>query len=224
MANCSTLAPTLAHAYSSSAWRSRASTWVAGTAVRPRRSQTYCSTNGSTFEYVPTAPESLPTEITSRARRSRSTSRRTCSAQSASFTPNVVGSAWMPWVRPTIGVSRYSWACFVIAASSATAASIEQVGGAGQLQRERGVHDVARGEPVVDPGAFRLTDPVLDDVDERGDVVLGDQLARLDRGDVEAGALAHRDRSFLRDDPELGPRLGREDLDLEPRAEASPRR
>ena len=75
-------------------------------------SHTYCSTNGSTFEYVPTAPESLPTAITSRARRSRSTSRRTCSAQSASFTPNVVGSAWMPCVRPTIGVSRYSCACF----------------------------------------------------------------------------------------------------------------
>ena len=45
-------------------------------------------------------------------------SRRTCSAQSASLAPNVVGSAWMPWVRPTIGVSRYSWARAAIAASS----------------------------------------------------------------------------------------------------------
>ena len=40
--------------------------------------------------------------------RSRSRSRRTCIAQSASFTPKVVGSAWMPCVRPTIGVSRNS--------------------------------------------------------------------------------------------------------------------
>ena len=45
-----------------------------------------------------------------RARTRRSMSRRTCSAQSASLTPNVVGSAWMPCVRPTIGVSRNSCA------------------------------------------------------------------------------------------------------------------
>ena len=42
----------------------------------------------------------------------------------ASVTPNVVGSAWMPWVRPTIGVSRNSWARAVMARSSASAASI----------------------------------------------------------------------------------------------------
>ena len=58
-----------------------------------------------------------------RARASRSRSRRTCSAQSASLAPNVVGSAWMPCVRPTIGVSRNSWAWAAIAASSAAAAS-----------------------------------------------------------------------------------------------------
>ena len=189
-------------------------------AVRPSRSHTYCSTDGSTFEYVPTAPESLPTAITSRARRSRSMSRRTCSAQSASLTPNVVGSAWMPCVRPTIGVSRYSCACSVIAASSATAASMRRSRGPGQLQRQRGVDDVARREAVVDPGARGLADPLLDHVDERGDVVLGDELALLDRGDVEAGALAHRGRGVLRDDAELGPGLGGEDLDLEPGAEA----
>ena len=39
----------------------------------------------------------------SRARARRSRSRRTCSAHSASLAPKVVGSAWMPWVRPTIG-------------------------------------------------------------------------------------------------------------------------
>ena len=70
------------------------------------------------------------------------------------------------------------------------------------------------------PGALRLADALLHDVDERGDVVLGDQLALVDRGDVEAGALAHRDRGRLRDDAELGPRLDGEDLDLQPGAEA----
>ena len=47
-------------------------------AASPRCSHTYCSTHGSTFEYVPTAPDSLPTAIASRARSSRSRSRRTC--------------------------------------------------------------------------------------------------------------------------------------------------
>ena len=43
-------------------------------------------------------------------------------AQSASLAPNVVGSAWMPCVRPTIGVSRNSRARFAIAFSSSAAA------------------------------------------------------------------------------------------------------
>ena len=63
----------------------------------------------------------------------------------------------------------------------------EQVGGTRELQRERGVDDVARRQPVVHPGALGLADALLHHVDERGDVVLGDQLARLDRRDVEAG-------------------------------------
>ena len=42
-------------------------------------------------------------------------SRRTWSAHSASLAPNVVGSAWMPCVRPTIGVSRNSRARAAIA-------------------------------------------------------------------------------------------------------------
>ena len=48
-------------AYSSSAWRSRAMTWVAGTGRSPSRAPTYASTAGSTLEYVPTAPDSLHT-------------------------------------------------------------------------------------------------------------------------------------------------------------------
>ena len=74
------------------------------------------------------------------------------------------------------------------------------------------------------PRAGRQTDPFLHDVDERGDVVVGDLLALVDRGDVEAGALADRDRGVARHDAELGPRLAREDLDLEPRPRTWPRR
>ena len=66
------------------------------------------------------------------------------------------------------------------------------------LQRERGVDDVARREPVVHPRARRLPDALLHDVDERGDVVVGDLLALVHRGDVEAGPLAHRPRASAR--------------------------
>ena len=59
------------------------------------------------------------------------------------------------------------------------------------LQRERGVDHVARREPVVHPRARGLTDALLHDVDERGDVVVGDLLALVHRGDVDPGPLAH---------------------------------
>ena len=87
------------------------------------------------------------------------------------------------------------------------------------LQRERRVDDVRRGEAVVDPAALR---PELlgDGVDERGGVVvgrpldLGDALgvggdrAGADRGDVLGG-----------DRPDLGPAVERRELDLEPARE-----
>ena len=49
------------------------------------------------------------------------------------------------------------------------------------------------------PRARRLADALLHDVDERGDVVIGDLLALVDRGDVEAGALADRTRRRRRE-------------------------
>ena len=70
------------------------------------------------------------------------------------------------------------------------------------------------------PRARGCTDPFLHDVDERGDVVVGDLLAFVDRGHVEPGALAHGSRLVGGNDAELGPRFDREHLDLEPRAEA----
>ena len=112
----------------------------------------------------------------------------------------------------------------MIAASSATAASMSRSAARVSCSDERGVDHVARREAVVHPRALGLADALLHHVDERGDVVLGDELALLDRVDVEAGPLAHRDRGVLRDDAELGPGLDGEDLHLEPRAEARPRR
>ena len=112
--------------------------------------------------------------------------------------PNVVGSAWMPCVRPTIGVSRNSRARAAIADSSCGRGREDAIERARHLQRERGVDDVARREPVVHPRAGGLTDARLHDVDERGDVVVGDLLALVHRGDVDPRALAHRARGVGR--------------------------
>ena len=71
----------------------------------------------------------------------------------------------------------------------------------------------------MDPATGRRADALLHDVDERGDVVVGDLLAFVHGGDVEPGPLAHGRASLGGDDAELGPRLDREHLDLEPRAE-----
>ena len=46
----SMVAPTEAQAHRYSAWRSRATTWVAGVGVRPSAAQTWSSTRGSMFE------------------------------------------------------------------------------------------------------------------------------------------------------------------------------
>ena len=56
---------------------------------------------------MPTAPESLPTAHASKARRSRSRLRSASNAKPASRSPKLVGSAWIPWVRPTQTVSRW---------------------------------------------------------------------------------------------------------------------
>jgi len=96
----------------------------------------------------------------------------------------------------------------------------EEVESPGELEGEGGVDDVGRREPVVDPRPLGLADAGLHHVDEGGHVVLGYALALLDRGDVEAGPLPHEPGGLGRYDPEPGPRLHGQDLDLEPGAEA----
>ena len=93
----------------------------------------------------------------------------------------------------------------------------QQVGSTSELQSKRGVHHVARREPVVHPCAFGLSDPFLHDVDECGNVVFGDQLPLVDRSDVESGPSAHRFGGCRRYDSDLRPRFGGQDLHLEPR-------
>src|SRR5262245_30669226 len=56
---------------------------------------------------VPTAPEIFPTAMSSIAASSRARARRSSPTQTASLNPKVVGSAWIPWVRPIMSVWRY---------------------------------------------------------------------------------------------------------------------
>ena len=91
-------------------------------AARGARTRTARRTGRRSSTCRPRPRASRPRSRRARAAK-RSRSRRTCIAHSASFTPNVVGSAWMPWVRPTIGVSRNSRARRAIAASRSAAAA-----------------------------------------------------------------------------------------------------
>ena len=54
---------------------------------------------------MPTAPEMAPVAATSRACSMRVRARLRAQAQLPNFMPKVMGSAWMPWVRPTHSVS-----------------------------------------------------------------------------------------------------------------------
>ena len=61
--------------------------------------------SGPRWLYVPTGPEILPVADLVDGRRPGATRPRSSSnAQPASFSPNVVGSAWTEWVRPIITV------------------------------------------------------------------------------------------------------------------------
>ena len=86
-----------------------------------------------------------------RRRASRRRWRRSSTAKPSSTSPKVVGSAWTPWVRPIIGVCRNSSARTSIARSAALDAVDQQLAGVAQLQRERGVDHVGRGQAVVEP-------------------------------------------------------------------------
>ena len=207
-----------ASAESSSACRSRAITCVeTGSGSRPSRSQAIRSTSGSIAAYVPTVPESWPTRHASSARSSRVRARSSSNAQPASFQPNVVGSAWMPCERPMQTVRAVLLgAAHDRGESRGRCPRRSSVARVADLQRERGVDDVGRGEPVVDPAALR---PELlgDRVDEGGEVVVGRLLdlghalggrrpaPRADRGDV-----------LRRDGSDLGPAVERRELHLEP--------
>ena len=99
----------------------------------------------------------------------------------------------------------------------------DQVGRRGQRGRQRGVHDVRGGEPVVDPRPRRRADALLYDVDERRHVVVGHLLPLGHLGHqhvVDHGRLGPARRGVLgRDDAQSGQGFGRQQLHLEPAGE-----
>ena len=95
----------------------------------------------------------------------------------------------------------------------------EEVGGAGELDREASVEHVRAGHPLVEEA--RLRPDMLGDVGEEGDhVVLHLRFDRIDPLDLERAPLPHGGGGFLGDDPKLGHRVHRVGLDLEPDPEA----
>ena len=152
--------------------------------------------------------------------RSRSRARSSSNAQPASFQPNVVGSAWMPCERPMQIVLRCSSARATTAASARSRPATSSAPASLDLQRERGVDDVRRRQPVVHPAAFRA-ELLGDRVDERGEVVVGRQLDLGDALGRRHGAPARGSRAASRGGhrADLGPAVERGELDLEPARE-----
>ena len=154
------------------AWRSRSITCdVIGAVARPRRAQIFCSISGPRCVQVPTAPEIFPTAISRAAILNRSASRRFSAYQFATFRPNVIGSAWMPCVRPISGVSLNSHARFS-RTSPKRSRLFRSARGFADQQGLRRIHHVIGSEAVVQPARrFRIADGFLHGDRERDHVV-----------------------------------------------------
>ena len=134
----------------------------------------------------------------------------------------MIGSAWMPWLRPIVGVSLVLEGAPLQRGQHLVDVGEQQVGGARELHVEAGVEHVGRGHALVHEARLGA-----DDLGEMGqesdDVVLGLALDLVDAGDVEGGVLGLAQivlAASLGIDAELGQGVGRMRLDLEPDLEA----
>ena len=164
--------------------------------ARPRSRQTSSSISGSTWAKLPTAPESLPTAMASRARRSRSRLRPASTYQTATLRPKVVGSACTPCVRADGQRVAVAQGQRRQRRAQALLPGDEQIGGVAELQRGGRVPDVVGGE--ADVHEARVGAELLLEAGEQRDHLVLD--ARLDRED------ARRCRPACR--PDAGQRLG----------------
>ncbi len=143
-----------------------------GAGSSPSRSHATRSTSGSIAAYCPTAPDNLPTRSPSSARSMRTRSRSSAKAQPTSLSPNVVGSAWTPWVRPMQSVSRCSSARATTVANARSSALEQQAAGLLHGEGEGCVQDIRRCEAEVEPASV-VAERLGNRVDERRDIVVG---------------------------------------------------
>ena len=104
-------------------------------------------------EYVPTAPEIAPVAATSRASSMRVRARFKAQAQLPNFMPKVMGSAWMPWVRPTHSVFWNSKARRLQVSPKLLDVVDDDVAGLRDLVGQGRVAQVGRRHAVVHPAA-----------------------------------------------------------------------
>ena len=168
---------------------------------------------------VPTAPETLPTLMTSRARSIRSRARPISSYQSAIFSPKVTGSAWTPWDRADHDRILVLQRLFPERLAQRGDVVDDDIRRAAHEPRQRCVQHIGRGEPQVDIARIGA-DLLADGCQERDDVVLHDLLEFIDALDLEVGAFLDDGQRLLRDQAQSGVRFTREDLDGEPGAVA----
>ena len=151
--------------------------------------------------------------------------RRISSYQRASFRPKVIGSAWMPWVRPICTVCLNSMRAAVERDGAGSCAPfIRRTRGLLQHQRLRGIDDVVRGQAVMQPaggvGVAGGGHFFGDGGGEGDDVVLDFALDFVDAGDVEAGVGAQGCGGFGWDFAGFGQGFARGQLHFEPLREA----
>ena len=129
----------------------------------------------------------------------------------------MVGSAWMPWVRPMVGVCLNSRARCLRMRGERQNALANEPGGLFDLQRLGGVDHVVGSETVVQPTGFRA-DLFRHGGGEGDDVVLDLGLDLLNAGDVDISVGANGPRGRVGHDAGLGQDLGGGGFDLQPHA------
>ncbi len=112
----------------------------------------------------------------------------------------MIGSAWTEWVRPIITVPGLGAGARDETASSRSQSLEQELAGGAQLERQRGVHHVAAGQPEVQVPALG-THRLRHLADEGDDVVVGRPLQLGDavhvdaRARLDGGERVRRDRA-----------------------------
>ena len=158
--------------------------------LEAERARARCfSIAGDRCAYVPTAPAILPTAISRRAAARRARPRAISAWCPASASPNVTGSAKMPWLRPIIGV----FACSRARVASAARSLSQRASSMSAASRSRIASDVSSTSLDVIPRCSQrasMPGELLDVREERDDVVLGRALDLVDARRVERDLLA----------------------------------